>query len=651
MTLTKIILILAGLGVFMMGCGDDSTAVCGNGIVEPGEECDNENLNGFDCTDFGYDDPAGLTCTASCVFDTSGCSDDSTAVCGNGIVEPGEECDDGVNNSDTEPNACRTDCLLPSCGDGVVDSGEECDDGIDNGAPMLGGCSEICKLTSRYERVLRVNEAGTVEEGDFSEAYARVAGGLEDCLLRFDDRVARPEYIEYELNQLRFDFHPLYGWHNSYDAYAFVMIHIDERAGLGSSYRRGSWDQVWRKSDLQHGEHTFTSMPVDLYCERTTNYKHIGRFLSTGVPADDSPGDWDDLFDAVVENAAHCKVRFEMNDEHEGRIHPVSHIEYAADRINFDFLGLHAQHNSWEAYAFATIHDGVRAGIAASYRRGCLGGGGCVESRDRTQHSEGFYQPMTIDVFCADVFEDVFEINPDGTMAVGVWAELYEAVAGEMRDCRIVYDNRISGPEYIEYHADYLQFDFKNLYAWHNGWDSYAMVEIQHGQGAGLRSSHRRGHADTVWRKSSEQHAFHPRTDMPIRIHCEPDRSWHHAFSINASGETIAGDRDDFIDGMTSIETARECRIRIQDRLTHPVYLDHSTLAIGLPVLYFDYVNLAAFHDSWDAYATTVLGAQGLPFLSSSYRRGHGSAVWQRDRDQHPLAGGENYFDMEFYCR
>ncbi|RMD85463.1 MAG: hypothetical protein D6815_01775, partial [Candidatus Dadabacteria bacterium] len=55
--------------------------------------------------------------------------DPSCGGCGNGIVEPGEECDDGPGNSDTVADACRSDCTLPVCGDGVADSGEECDDG------------------------------------------------------------------------------------------------------------------------------------------------------------------------------------------------------------------------------------------------------------------------------------------------------------------------------------------------------------------------------------------------------------------------------------------------------------------------------------------------------------------------------------------
>ncbi len=63
--------------------------------------------------------------------------------CGNGIVEPGEACDAGPSNSDTEPDACRPQCLLPWCGDGVVDSGEDCDDGDALGGD---GCTPVCEI-------------------------------------------------------------------------------------------------------------------------------------------------------------------------------------------------------------------------------------------------------------------------------------------------------------------------------------------------------------------------------------------------------------------------------------------------------------------------------------------------------------------------
>jgi len=61
--------------------------------------------------------------------------------CGDGVVDDGEQCDDGAANSDTEPDACRTSCLEAYCGDGVADSGEACDDGTPFGGD---GCTPVC---------------------------------------------------------------------------------------------------------------------------------------------------------------------------------------------------------------------------------------------------------------------------------------------------------------------------------------------------------------------------------------------------------------------------------------------------------------------------------------------------------------------------
>jgi MYXO-CTERM domain-containing protein len=63
-------------------------------------------------------------------------------LCGDGVLDPLEGCDDGASNSDSAPDACRTDCTRPRCGDGVVDSAEACDDGdVISG----DGCSEFCR--------------------------------------------------------------------------------------------------------------------------------------------------------------------------------------------------------------------------------------------------------------------------------------------------------------------------------------------------------------------------------------------------------------------------------------------------------------------------------------------------------------------------
>jgi hypothetical protein len=101
-----------------------ASAQCGNGVRETGEACDGADLGGFDCTTLGFQSGT-LACDATCRLDTTGCV--KASVCGNGILEAGEECDNGSANSDTVPDACRTNCVRAYCGDGVIDSFEDCE--------------------------------------------------------------------------------------------------------------------------------------------------------------------------------------------------------------------------------------------------------------------------------------------------------------------------------------------------------------------------------------------------------------------------------------------------------------------------------------------------------------------------------------------
>lgn len=65
----------------------------------------------------------------------------TATVCGNGVLDPGEECDDG-NAVNTD--SCKTDCTFAICGDGYVCVGlEECDDG---NAVDDDGCSNTCTV-------------------------------------------------------------------------------------------------------------------------------------------------------------------------------------------------------------------------------------------------------------------------------------------------------------------------------------------------------------------------------------------------------------------------------------------------------------------------------------------------------------------------
>ncbi|HOX47120.1 MAG TPA: hypothetical protein PK668_26235 [Myxococcota bacterium] len=118
------------LGVVLLAAvllpAGEARALCGNQIVEPGEECDRGWVN--DC------------CTDDCRI----AGEDS--FCGDGCVGGIEECDEGTRNSDEAPDRCRSDCTPPRCGDGVTDAGEQCDDGPKNSDIVPDACRPSCEL-------------------------------------------------------------------------------------------------------------------------------------------------------------------------------------------------------------------------------------------------------------------------------------------------------------------------------------------------------------------------------------------------------------------------------------------------------------------------------------------------------------------------
>ena len=64
---------------------------------------------------------------------------DCSAVCGDGVLSFGEECDDGIN--DGGYGECDVGCKLgPFCGDGVVQEPEHCDEGPGGGSGACAGC-------------------------------------------------------------------------------------------------------------------------------------------------------------------------------------------------------------------------------------------------------------------------------------------------------------------------------------------------------------------------------------------------------------------------------------------------------------------------------------------------------------------------------
>ncbi len=91
-------------------------------------ECLNGNISAHECTQ-------GKVCSAGICVEKSD-------LCGNGLMDDGESCDDGADNG--KYGKCRIDCSsIAKCGDGVFDASNEiCDDGADNG--KYGKCREDC---------------------------------------------------------------------------------------------------------------------------------------------------------------------------------------------------------------------------------------------------------------------------------------------------------------------------------------------------------------------------------------------------------------------------------------------------------------------------------------------------------------------------
>ncbi|WP_437938015.1 lamin tail domain-containing protein [Sorangium sp. So ce341] len=112
----RLMAVLVGL-VFWNGCGDDDggdtpAGVCGDGVVDAGEVCDDGNT------------AEGDGCSPTCHPEGA-----PQPRCGDGALDAGEACDDGnTDGGDGCSSACEIE-VPPRCGDGVVDPGEQCDDG------------------------------------------------------------------------------------------------------------------------------------------------------------------------------------------------------------------------------------------------------------------------------------------------------------------------------------------------------------------------------------------------------------------------------------------------------------------------------------------------------------------------------------------
>ena len=127
--------------------------MCGDGIIERSEQCDDGNTESGD----GCSRSCQIEANYECPKEGELCK--NLAVCGNGILTSDETCDDG--NTD-DKDGCSKDCqkiddgyfcpvpgkkCLPKCGDKQLKGAETCDDGNDKDGD---GCSSTCQLEPGY---------------------------------------------------------------------------------------------------------------------------------------------------------------------------------------------------------------------------------------------------------------------------------------------------------------------------------------------------------------------------------------------------------------------------------------------------------------------------------------------------------------------
>jgi cysteine-rich repeat protein len=120
------------------------------------------------------------------------------AECGDGVLDPGEQCDDGVDNSNANSDACRENCQEAACGDSVVDSGEECDDGNLE-------ADDLCDLTCRRPIADLCRPCSTdadcggscivLDDGDFCGVECRTARECPDGFVCTDVRAVNDDTV------------------------------------------------------------------------------------------------------------------------------------------------------------------------------------------------------------------------------------------------------------------------------------------------------------------------------------------------------------------------------------------------------------------------------------------------------------------------
>ncbi|MEZ4452770.1 MAG: hypothetical protein R3B09_25135 [Nannocystaceae bacterium] len=121
--------------------------------------------------------------------------------CGNGVIDPGEECDDGPANGPGE--ACKANCVADACGDGDKGPNEECDEGAMNGPD--GGCSAMCTINpsacgeQAYDAMLEILPVDIIIAIDNSGSMGQEIVGVQNNINQNFAQIIENSGIDYRV--------------------------------------------------------------------------------------------------------------------------------------------------------------------------------------------------------------------------------------------------------------------------------------------------------------------------------------------------------------------------------------------------------------------------------------------------------------------